>query len=275
MKPKLHIAKFADTLFATKLFPNKLFGYYALMCSFFMLPLHLMGDEVVDGEKSILTESHSKPVILLLLGPPRSGRDLVSVKVSNTFSLPYVSCADLLLDYSDDETDLGKKIRECLHAGALISDALLLELISERLKEGLDCKNGFLLDGFPRTSEQARALKERFQSVYKMLPIYIASSDDWIVHFHKARLVCTNCGRVYHLNKAPPKNPEYCDFCHEKLQQRNDDSPETLKKRTEKYRFAISDLVSFYEKEGMLIQIDGTKSVDEMLQSIKVILNQK
>ena len=214
-----------------------------------------------------------RPIILLLLGAPGSGRDALAVKISSSFSLPYISAADLLLDYSDDESDTGRLTRECLNTGC-IPDDLLLRLISERLRHK-DCSKGFLLDGFPKTPEQAKAFKVRFSREYRLLPTYIRTSDEWLMNVHEGRLVCTNCGRVYHLDRSPPQNEQECDLCGYELIQRNDDCPETLKKRTEIYRDTILPLLSYYTTEKMLIEIDGNRSFDEMFQDVKTLINSR
>src|SRR5262245_27430605 len=171
-----------------------------------------------------------RPIMLLLLGPPGSGRDMLAVKVSSSFSLPYISTADLLLDYCDDDSETGHLTRESLNTGC-IPDELLLRLITERVKNA-DCGKGFLLDGFPKATEQARALKARLGTDFRLLPIFIRTSDEFLINFHEGRLVCTNCGRVYHLDRSPPQNEEVCDLCGYELIQRDDDCAEILKKRT-------------------------------------------
>lgn len=213
----------------------------------------------------------SKPVVLALFGPPGSGRDLLAVRVSSSYCLPYISCADLLVDYSDEESDMGKKVRECLHGGAEIDDSLLLDLISDRMKRS-DCDKGFLLDGFPKTVEQAKLLRQRVSMQFRFVPAYIRSSDEWLVNFHEGRLVCTNCGRVYHTDRSPPKSENECDFCEQELVKRSDDEPETLKERSESYRTKIMPLITYYREEGILVEIDGTKPLEEMLQDVKALV---
>jgi adenylate kinase len=219
-------------------------------------------------------ESDAKPILLLLLGPPGSGRDVLAVKVSSTFSLPYISCADLVLDYSDDEGEIGKKMRQFLHSGDMIPDAMILELISERVKKQ-DCVRGFLLDGFPKTREQAVALKNHFEKAFRILPTHIRASCEWLINFHEGRLVCTTCGRVYHTDRSPPKNAEYCDFCETELTQRDDDSPETLRKKSENYSSTMLPLLNFYTQEKQLVEIDGNRPLDEMMHDIKSLLTAK
>jgi adenylate kinase len=211
-----------------------------------------------------------KPIILLLLGPPGSGRDVLAVKVTSSFSIPYISTADLLLDASDDESDTGRQTRDSLQKGS-ISDELLLRLITDRVKRP-DCAKGFLLDGFPKSSKQAQELNEQFHSKFRVLPAYLRTSDEWLINFHEGRLVCTNCGRVYHLDRSPPRNEDLCDLCGYELIQRHDDCPETLKKRTEGYRECIMPLLTYYRQEKLLVEIDGNRSLDEMFQDVKLLL---
>ncbi len=215
----------------------------------------------------------NRPIILLLLGVPGSGRDALAVKVSSTFSLPYVSTADLLLDYSDEESEIGRYTRKCLHTGD-IPDDLLLKLISERVKRS-DCKKGFLLDGFPKTEAQAMALKVRFSQEYTLVPAYIRTSDAWLRTCHEGRLVCTNCGRVYHQDRSPPQSEGECDMCGYELTQRTDDCPEMLKKRTDCYLGNMKPLLSYYTQEKTLVEIDGERSFEELFQEMKMLINSK
>jgi adenylate kinase len=217
------------------------------------------------------TSGETLPVIVILLGPPGSGRDALAVKLSNSFSLPYISCADLLLDYCDDESARGKEIRECLHAGLTISDELMLRLIAERVKS-LDCVNGFLLDGFPRSFEQAKALSLQFKETHSFFPAYIRASDEWLISHHKGRLVCTRCGRVYHIDQSPPQNTALCDFCGSSLTQRYADSQESIKRQCENYRFSSLPIITFYSEEGSLVEVNGNRVFDEILQEIKNLI---
>ncbi|MBS0634165.1 MAG: nucleoside monophosphate kinase [Verrucomicrobia bacterium] len=218
-------------------------------------------------------EAGGRPIVLLLLGVPGSGRDALAVKISSSFSLPYISTADLLLDYSDDDSEIGHFTRECLNTGR-IPDDLLMKLILERIKQQ-DCAKGFLLDGFPKTVEQAKALNVRFSQEYCMLPTYIRTSDQWLLCCHEGRLICTSCGRVYHQDRSPPHTEGECDLCGYELTQRSDDCPETLKKRTETHRDTILPLVSFYTEEKMLVEINGDRPFDEMFQDVKMLINSK
>jgi len=215
----------------------------------------------------------NRPIILLLLGPPGSGRDALAVKISSSFALPYISTADLLLDYSDEESEIGRYTRKCLNTGD-IPDDLLLKLISERIKR-TDCRKGFLLDGFPKTEAQAMALKVRFNQEYTLVPAYIRTSDAWLRTCHEGRLVCTNCGRVYHQDRSPPQSEGECDLCGYELTQRSDDCPEMLKKRTETFRDNIKPLLTYYSVEKTLVEIDGDRSFEEMFQDVKMLINSK
>lgn len=231
-----------------------------LMCCLVMA-CPLCGDDATE----------SRPIILMLLGAPGSGRDVIAVRISSTYSLPHISTADLLLDYSEEESETGRITRDCLNNGN-IPDELLLRIITDRVRR-TDCLGGFLLDGFPKTPEQAKALKSQLGVKYRLLPTYIRTSDEWLANFHEGRLVCTNCGRVYHLDRSPPQNEERCDLCGYELTQRNDDAPEYRKKLFENYRAKIVPLLTFYSQEGLLVEIDGNRPLDEMYQDVRVLLS--
>lgn len=226
----------------------------------------------LQAEDKQAEDKKEQPVILMLLGPPGSGRDLLAVRVSSAYSLPYITCADLLVDYSDEDSDIGKEARQCLHTGSQIPDSLVLRLIADRVKQ-LDCEKGFLLDGFPKNVEQAKALRSVFERNFHLIAANIHSSDEWLINFHEGRLVCTNCGRVYHTDRSPPKNEDECDFCEQELVQRDDDCPEILKSKSESYRKTILPLLSYFREEKLLSEIDGTKSLEEMMQQVKTLID--
>jgi len=215
--------------------------------------------------------SEMRPIILMLLGPPGSGRDVLAVKISSAYSLPHIATADLLLDYSEDESETGRITRDCLNSGS-IPDELLMRLIADRVRR-TDCLRGFLLDGFPQTLDQARALKAQFGIKFRLLPTYIRTSDKGLVNFHEARLVCTNCGRVYHLDHSPPQHEELCDLCGYELTQRNDDAPEHRQKLYEGYRSKVQPLLTYYSQEGLLVEIEGNRSFEQMFQDVRMLLN--
>lgn len=215
--------------------------------------------------------SELRPIIFMLLGPPGSGRDVLAVKISSSYSLPHISTADLLLDYSDEESETGRITRDCLNNGT-IPDELLLRLIIDRVRR-TDCVRGFLLDGYPQTLDQARALKTQFGIKFRLLPTYIRTSDKGLVNFHEGRLVCTNCGRVYHLDQSPPHNEDLCDLCGHELTQRIDDAPEHRQKLFESYRNKVQPLLTYYSQEGLLVEIEGNRSSEEMFQDVRMLLN--
>lgn len=216
----------------------------------------------------LLAEEAMRPLVIIVFGPPGSGRDALVVKLSNSLSIPYISTADLLLDHSDDETEFGKKAKECLLQGLPIPDEMLLDLIKKRAQE-TDAKKGFLLDGFPRSPEQAEALDKLFRPTHTFFTASIRVSDDWLISHHESRLICTQCGRVYHLQESPPQNTTSCDFCGSELSQRDEDCQENIKKQCENYRQHMAPLLSLYSQKGMCVEVDGTRPFDDILQDIK------
>ena len=228
---------------------------------FCLLGLRAEADDQVNDER---------PLILLLFGPPGTGRDALVVKLSNTVSLPYISCADLLLDESDDDTALGKKTRECLLVGKTVPDELILDLLKKRICHS-DMTRGFILDGFPRSLEQAQLLQNTLSLTHRFFVASIRVTDDWLISDREARLVCTECGRVYHLQQSPPQNQAICDFCDSVLVQRDEDSQENVKKQCESYRQQMLPIIQFYSEKKLLVEVSGDRPFEDVLQELKTL----
>jgi adenylate kinase len=237
--------------------------YVLFIVVFFLAGIHAQADETV-------TVPDERPLVMLLFGPPGSGRDALAVKLSNTVALPYVSCADLLLDQSDDDTELGRKTRECLLAGEPVPDDVIQQLLKKRATQS-DMAKGFVLDGFPRNLEQAKLLQDTFSRTHRFFVVSIRVTDDWIISQSEARLVCTECGRVYHLQQSPPQNQAICDFCDSVLVQRDADSQENVKKQCDSYRQRMLPIIKFYTEKGLLVEVSGDRSFEDVLQDLKTL----
>ena len=195
---------------------------------------------------------------LVFLGPPGAGKGTCASRVAEKAGIPQISTGDLLREAVREGTELGKKAKAFMDKGELVPDELVLGLLKERLKKP-DCKNGFILDGFPRTLEQARAL-EGIATID--LVVNLVVPEDIIVARLSTRLICSKCGAIYNTRTLPPKREGVCDRCGGKLYQRDDEKPEVVRKRLEVYRQKTEPLTSYYRERGLLIDIE-TKSIDE------------
>ncbi len=213
-----------------------------------------------------------KPCILLLLGPPGSGQGVLAVKIAKAFSLPHISSADLLHEVGEDDLEIKQKAREYLTRTGSIPDALISEMLFERVKRK-DSK-GFLLDGLPRTVEQAQELQSKLSDKFHIIAISISVPDNVLIDRNSGRLICSNCGRVYHIQESPPSKADECDLCKSHLKQREDDTQEIVKTRLENYRKRTNPVLSFFQKEGELTEVSGTGPLEITFEEIRSKLKQ-
>lgn len=206
---------------------------------------------------------------LVFLGPPGSGKGTQAGMVGRKFGVPQISTGDILREAVEQKTDLGKKAREYMDAGALVPDDIVLSLVEERTAKE-DCAGGFILDGFPRTLVQAEGLERILGEHGEALDavVFIDVSDEVIVSRLSQRRVCPGCGAPYNLDSDPPKEKDVCNKCGVNLEVRADDAPETVKTRLEVYRRDTLPLVEHYESGGLLKRVDGEGTVDDVFSSI-------
>lgn len=206
---------------------------------------------------------------LVLLGPPGAGKGTQAVKIAEKYNIPHISTGDIFRKNVKEGTPLGKKAKEYMDKGELVPDDLVIDLATDRLTEE-DCKNGFLLDGFPRTVYQAEKLdgflKERGMALDKVLDIDVA--EDILLDRMIGRRVCRNCGKPYHVTNMPPKKEGVCDVCGGEVYQRADDTEETVRNRFKVYRDQTSPLIEYYEKAGNIAHIDGAGELSKVFQTI-------
>ncbi len=210
---------------------------------------------------------------LILLGAPGAGKGTQAKKIVEKYGIPHIATGDILREAVAKGTELGKKAKEYMDRGELVPDEIVIGIVKERLQQP-DCEKGFLLDGFPRTLKQAEALDEMLKELGKKIDavIYIDVPEEEVVKRIVNRRTCRNCGAVYHLIYAPPKEPNKCDKCGGELYQRDDDKEETVRQRFKVYMENTAPLIEYYEKKGILYKVDGTKSIDEVFQQIDEIL---
>ncbi len=207
---------------------------------------------------------------LVLIGAPAAGKGTQARKIIAKYSLAYISTGDMLRAEVAKGSELGLTVKEIMSTGGLVSDELIIAIVKERIKED-DCKNGFILDGFPRTVVQAEKLDE-IGGIDKA--IYINCSDEVLLERITARETCPKCGASYNKLAAPSKVAGICDVCGEKLTQRKDDTIEAGQARLKTFHEQSEPLVEYYSKQGKLYEIDGTMGIDNITEAIFAVLGE-
>jgi adenylate kinase len=210
---------------------------------------------------------------LVLLGPPGSGKGTQGERLQEDFRLPYYATGDILRAAVREGTELGTEAKEYMDRGDLVPDDVMVGLIAERIARP-EAADGFILDGFPRTTGQAEALGARMAELDRELTaaILIEVSDDEVVRRLGGRRVCVKQGHTFHLEFDPPKNEGVCDVCGARLEIRDDDKPEVVRNRLEQYHQKTEPLVSYYEDQGLLRRVDGSLEPDEVNDRIRAML---
>ena len=206
---------------------------------------------------------------IVMLGAPGAGKGTQAKMIAEKYSIPHISTGDIFRANIKNGTELGKKAKTYIDAGQLVPDELVVDLVIDRFKED-DCKNGYVLDGFPRTIPQAEALDNMGVEIQHVINIDI--SDEKIINRMSGRRACLNCGATYHIVYNPSKKEGICDTCGQQLVLRDDDKPETVKKRLSVYHDQTQPLIDYYKNEGILAEVDGTKDMEEVFQDIVNIL---
>jgi adenylate kinase len=209
-------------------------------------------------------------VRLVLLGPPGAGKGTQARMLEKRFGVPQVASGDLLRTAVRKKTALGREARRFMDKGALVPDDLVLKLVEERLSQP-DAASGFILDGFPRTVAQAETLSAMLKTAgHRQLDkvVAIMVPDEEIVKRISGRRTCKNCGAMYHLIYDPPRNHNLCNSCNGELYQRDDDAEDTVRMRLEVYAATMRPLLEYYERAGLLKQIDGIGRPEEIQQRI-------
>ena len=201
---------------------------------------------------------------LVFLGPPGAGKGTIAAKAKLVYSIPHISTGDLFRANIKNGTELGRRVQAILAAGDLVPDEVTIDMVRERLKEE-DALNGFILDGFPRTIAQADALGA--MTDLDMVVNFVLDKED-IVKRLSGRRVCKSTGRTYHILYNPPKVEGIDDETGEALIQRDDDKEEAIRNRLEVYEASTAPLIAYYRDKGLLVDIDASKSPDEVLSSM-------
>ena len=208
---------------------------------------------------------------LILFGPPGAGKGTQAARLREDFDLPYIATGDMLREHRQNGSELGKKAEEYMNNGDLVPDDLVIKMIMEEIETKGD--DGFLLDGFPRSVGQADALSEEIDRRGRHLTaaLLVDASDDVVLKRITGRRQCSN-GHVYHVEFDPPKHDDVCDQCGKPLSQRDDDRPDTVKKRLETYHKQTEPLIDYYDERGLLRRFDGTRSQTEVHDHIRATL---
>ncbi|MBI4668452.1 MAG: adenylate kinase [Elusimicrobia bacterium] len=213
---------------------------------------------------------------IILLGAPGSGKGTQAVRLAGRFKIPHVSTGDIFRDEIARQTPLGLEVQECISSGRLVSDNLTLSVIFKRL-ERPDCADGFLLDGFPRTTAQAEGLSAYLDKKSLKLDrvFYLDVPEEVLVNRLSARRSCPGCQAVYNLVSNAPKTASVCDRCGGKLVGRADDEPNTVRKRLMVYQELTAPLIAYYKTAASFSGIDASRSVDEIVEQISAALEEK
>ena len=210
---------------------------------------------------------------IIMLGAPGAGKGTQAKKIAAQYSIPHISTGDIFRANIKNNTELGQKAKTYMDKGELVLDSLVVDLIMDRFKEA-DCANGYVLDGFPRTIPQAEALDNALKANGEKVDfaINVEVPDENIINRMSGRRACVGCGATYHIKYNPTKVEGVCDACGEKLILRDDDKPETVKNRLSVYHEQTQPLIDYYNKAGVLAEVDGTKDMEDVFKDIVNIL---
>jgi len=197
---------------------------------------------------------------ILILGAPGVGKGTYASFLSEKYKIPHISSGDLLREAVEKKTGIGKKAEGYMKGGKLVPDEIVTQLIKERLKKE-DCKHGFLLDGFPRTIAQAKIM-EKLKKIDKVLNF--VASEDIIMDRLGGRRTCKQCESTFHIKNRPPKVSDICDYCGGELYLREDDKPESIRKRMREYDKKTKPLIEYYKKRNLLANIDANPPIEEI-----------
>jgi len=213
---------------------------------------------------------------IVMLGAPGAGKGTQAIKIADKYGIPHISTGDIFRANIKGGTELGMKAKSYMDKGELVPDEVTIGMLLDRISQD-DCKDGYVLDGFPRTIPQAesltKALAEKGQKIDYAMDIDVP--DEAIVKRMSGRRACPKCGATYHIVYAAPKTENVCDKCGSELIVRSDDKPETVQDRLNVYHKQTEPLISYYKEAGVLREVDGTKDLEDVFNAVIAILENK
>ncbi len=222
---------------------------------------------------SSASSNNSRQLNLILFGPPGAGKGTQAARLRTDFQLPYIATGDMLRGNVKEGTELGQKAKRYMDAGELVPDTLILAMAADRLQQP-DAQDGFILDGFPRTLEQARALDRQLAALRRRVTaaLLIDVPDEEVVRRLSGRRMCVKAGHNYHVEFDPPKHEGMCDQDGSRLVQRDDDKPEVIENRLRVYHDQTEPLVDYYDDQGLMRRIDGTREQSDVHDHIRAVI---
>ncbi|GAB4233121.1 MAG: adenylate kinase [Chlamydiales bacterium] len=238
------------------------------MCiKLFYLLVLVLSCNVLEGKVVDVKE------VVILIGAPGSGKGTQAKGICTKLQIPHISTGDLFRDNVKRQTLLGKQVEPLLKEGKIVSDEIVINMLFDRVSQE-DCQEGFLLDGYPRTIEQAKALDKRLRSLeHHKHVIYFYVSDEEVMRRLSGRLTCKNCSQMYHVESKPPKVTGICDQCGMPLYQREDDTPEVISKRLQAYHEQTEPVIEYYRGQNALQQIDGQQDPSKVTHQLLELLS--
>jgi adenylate kinase len=219
------------------------------------------------------SETFMSEINLILFGPPGAGKGTQADRLQADFQLPYIATGDMLRQNVKDGTELGREAKKYMDAGDLVPDDVIVAMAADRLGED-DAQDGFILDGFPRTIDQAEALDKQLSEMGRRITaaLLIDVPDDELIRRLSGRRVCVKSGHNYHIEFDPPKREGVCDQDGSRLVQRDDDKPEVIENRLKVYHEKTAPLIDYYDEQGLMRRIDGTRPPAEVHDHIRAVI---
>lgn len=210
---------------------------------------------------------------IIMLGAPGAGKGTQAKMLADKYKIPHVSTGDIFRANIKNGTELGTKAKVYMDQGMLVPDELTCDLVVDRIKQD-DCKDGYILDGFPRTIPQAECLDKALDALNDKIDfaVNVEVPDENIIRRMSGRRACLSCGRTYHIVYNPPKEEGICDECKKELVLRDDDKPETVEKRLKVYHEQTQPLIDYYRNKGVLAEVDGTRDMQEVFTATTDVL---